>query len=569
VSGPKKAGALPSATEILLEARGLKKYFAIRGGIAGRTVGFVRAVDGVDLQIPRGKTLGLIGESGCGKTTVGRCLLHLLEPTEGSVIFRGQDLEVARPPRLTTAASAAFGLAAVANTLMLLFPVKPTGLSLAISNLPSWVWLLSLAGIAGAIVGAEACSSRRQVWRAIAGAAILVAAGNWVLGGAALALVALARQDFGEDTARSARKEMQIVFQDPFGSLNPRMLVSRIVSEGLRAFRHELADRYPEEAAQGGGKLTEEAMERIVANLMARVGLNPEHLNRFPHEFSGGQRQRICVARALALKPSFIVLDEPTSALDVSVQAQILNLLKELQRERDLTYLFISHHLAVIRHMCDDVAVMYLGRIVEQASNEALFSAPAHPYTIALLSAIPSVDPETRRERIVLEGEIPSPANPPSGCRFHTRCMFGLERDVVEGPVHATDAGGKVLELLDPLVAPNTVRLVVGGKEVDPLAAEGAVAYEVDEVGDRGAEITLHVEVPPGAAIFARYRRYRAPCALESPALRDVAPGHQVSCHFAEEVNEARGRAARDSQPIGAVIAKMRAPVGAARAPVS
>jgi oligopeptide/dipeptide ABC transporter ATP-binding protein len=302
-------------------------------------------------------------------------------------------------------------------------------------------------------------------------------------------------------------------------------------------------------------------MQEIVAQLMKRVGLNPEHLNRFPHEFSGGQRQRICVARALALKPSFVVLDEPTSALDVSVQAQILNLLKEIQRERGLTYLFISHHLAVIRHMCDSVAVMYLGRIVEQAANETLFEQPLHPYTVALLSAIPSVDPQTRRERIVLEGDVPSPANPPTGCRFHTRCMLGIEREVVEAPLMAVAEMKDEYVLPDPRAVPHTIRLVVGGAEVDPFSA-GTLAYEVGDQEADGVPVTVHL-ASAGGGVVARYRRFRELCANVEPPLAPAAPGHLVACHFHEEVREALVTAGETGRSISSVMKAMREPVSA------
>jgi len=291
-------------TEALLEVRDLVKHFPIRGGFIRRNVNVVRAVDGVSFDIQRGQTLGLVGESGCGKTTVGRALLKLIDPTSGSIRFKGQDI----------------------------------------------------AGL-----------SRRRM--------------------------------------RALRPKMQIVFQDPQSSLNPRMTIRQILMEPLRL----------------NGVPRQDAATRIV-DLLETVGLTAEHANRFPHEFSGGQRQRIGVARALALNPDFIVLDEPTSALDVSVQAQVLNLLRKLQRELGLTYLFISHDLSVVRHLCDEVAVMYLGRIVEKGDVEQVFTDPQHPYTQALLSAVPIPDPETRAKRIILTGDVPSPVNPPRACRFHPRC---------------------------------------------------------------------------------------------------------------------------------------------------
>jgi oligopeptide/dipeptide ABC transporter ATP-binding protein len=288
------------ASEELVRVRGLFKHFAVAG-----SEDVVRAVDGVTFEIFRGETLGLVGESGCGKSTVGRCLLRLIEPTRGRVEFEGRDV-------------------------------------------------LATSG--------------------------------------------------GE--LRRLRREMQIIFQDPYASLNPRMRVRDIVSEPLRI--HGIGDK-------------SERRERV-AELLRRVGLDPDYMNRYPHEFSGGQRQRIGIARALALNPKLIVADEPVSALDVSVQAQVVNLLEDLQQEFKLTYFFISHGLAVVEHISDRVAVMYLGRIVEVTTADELYSNPLHPYTRALLSAIPVPDPTRKRDRIILKGDVPTPINPPSGCRFHTRC---------------------------------------------------------------------------------------------------------------------------------------------------
>ncbi|GGG08772.1 ABC transporter ATP-binding protein [Paenibacillus aceti] len=295
----------------LVEIKNLKKYFPIRKGILNRTVGHVKAVDGVSLTIKQGETFGLVGESGCGKSTLGRVILQLQHATGGELHFDGQDLLTMNSREL-----------------------------------------------------------------------------------------------------RALREEMQIIFQDPFGSLNPRFHVRNIIGEPLRIHRG----------------MSSNEIDREVVRLMELVGLDASRRNRYPHEFSGGQRQRIGIARAIALNPKFIVADEAVSALDVSVQSQVINLLMRLQKDLGLTYLFIAHGLNVVRHISDRVGVMYLGKLVEVGETESLFAKPLHPYTAALLSAIPKPRISDRRERIVLQGDVPSPANPPSGCRFHTRCPFAQSK---------------------------------------------------------------------------------------------------------------------------------------------
>lgn len=338
---------LISNGNLYMDVRHLKQFFPIKAGVMSRSIGYVHAVDDVSFQIYRGETVGLVGESGCGKTTTGRTLLRLLEPTSGQA-----------------------------------FVDAPANVLSEIESLYS--------SLESESEGEDTVNGEKIIARI-----------------ADIAKVYSIFKARGKHL-RDMRKTMQIVFQDPFASLDPRMLVKEILAEPLRIYR------------QG----TKEDINERVSSLISDVGLNEEHLYRFPHEFSGGQRQRICVARALALDPRFIVLDEPTSALDVSVQAQVLNLLRNLQTRNSMSYLFISHHLSVIRAMCNRVLVMYLGKIVEVSETEELFIHPLHPYTQALISAIPIPDPLLRRERIILSGDVPSAASPPSGCRFRTRCPY-------------------------------------------------------------------------------------------------------------------------------------------------
>jgi peptide/nickel transport system ATP-binding protein len=313
----------------ILEVSHLKKYFPIKGGFFGGVTGNVKAVDDVSFSIKRGTTMGLVGESGCGKSTTGRTILRLIEKTEGTILFNGQDV----------------------NSM-----------------------------------------SKKEL--------------------------------------RELRTKMQIIFQDPYSSLSPRLPIGEIVGEAVR--EHNLVPK--------------EEYDDYVTKVMKDCGLQEYHKDRYPHECSGGQRQRICIARALALNPEFVVCDEPVSALDVSIQAQIINLLKDLQEKRNLTYLFISHDLSVVEHISDTVGVMYLGGLVETGSTEEIFDHPYHPYTQALFSAIPMPDPDLKKERILLTGDIPSPANPPAGCKFHTRCPKCMECCKSEVPKARDMGNGHVVK---------------------------------------------------------------------------------------------------------------------------
>jgi oligopeptide/dipeptide ABC transporter ATP-binding protein len=433
--------------DVLFAVVGLRKHFPVKGGLLQRTIAQVRAVDKVTFQIKRGETLALVGESGCGKTTMGRLLLHLIQPTDGDVLFNVPSSDVEKVLESQRQ------------------PAKTDG-------------------------SAERLVEKYSLTR------------------------------LGRRRMLPYRRYMQPVFQDPFTSLDPRMLIKDIVAEPI-LINHLMTK--------------EEAYDRA-GQLLKEVGLGPEHLYRFPHEFSGGQRQRIAVARALAPSPEFLMLDEPTSALDVSVQAQILNLLKDIQRKQQLTYLLITHNLSVVKQMSDRVAVMYLGRIMEEAPTTDLFANPLHPYTKALLAAVPVPDPKRKRERIILSGDVPSPIAPPAGCRFHTRCSAAFEKcgwnpeDISDRAFFMFDgsrnsAAAELPALKEVTSEPATMHLQFAQPPTEAHRAlveslVKAQAEEKDGLAFRAiARVTLH-----GDSIDLEFPR------PAEPELVEVSANHRVAC---------------------------------------
>jgi oligopeptide/dipeptide ABC transporter ATP-binding protein len=585
----------------LLAAVNLRKYFQVRGGFLRRGVGQVHAVDNVTLSIREGGTVALVGESGCGKTTLGNVLIRLLDPTEGDVFYDVPEkdlLDYERAiqdgannrgsPRLKefrqkysitwrerignsrTYALALLPALAVATLGSLLVSAFIMALvDVAFDN--SW-GVLGYGLLVGVLAGSLGVLSLRRtlasapLYLAIvafavtnlgailaSGIAICLFGGQgpfgfgaayanaWSNGGFSFAvamLVApgaasslsrtlLARRAEGAALSgrrrRDIRRSMQPVFQDPFTSLDPRMLVKDILAEPILV----------------NGLMTREKAEKRSAKLLEEVGLRPEHLYRFPHEFSGGQRQRIAVARALAPEPRFLVLDEPTSALDVSVQAQILNLLKEIQKRQKLTYLLITHNLSIVKQMADRVAVMYLGEIVEEAPTVELFQNPLHPYTKALLSAAPVPDPKRKRGRILLPGDVPSPIDPPTGCRFHTRCNSAMAhcgwapKDIVRLSTRLFDASrNPAARRLPPLeevrMETDALRLRFrGDKPAEDLRVlVEALVKEQRENGNGIPLQSIHKVALDGEFVDLQFLSARTPRLLE------CSPGHKVACYL-------------------------------------
>jgi peptide/nickel transport system ATP-binding protein len=442
VSETKKTDAAPDEREVLLKVEGLQKHFPIRKGVLQRQVGAVKAVDGIDFEVRKGETLGVVGESGCGKSTMGRVITRLQEPTGGSIHFEGQDIT-----------------------------------------------RLKAAGM------------------------------------------------------RPLRRDIQMIFQDPYGSLNPRHTIGGIVSAPFR-----LQGVEPE----GGVK-------KEVQRLLELVGLSPEHFNRYPHEFSGGQRQRIGIARALALKPKLVVADEPVSALDVSIQAQVVNLMDDLQEELGLTYVIIAHDLSVVRHVSDRIAVMYLGKIVELADRTSLYEAPMHPYTKALMSAVPVPDPKRRgakSERILLRGDVPSPISPPSGCRFHTRCWKATEICKTTEPQLIELRPGQRVACHHPEnfadQAPQDTVLLSVAKEAAELVAEEVLAESAETSAAVAAEVEGSKEAAPSEGAAEKPAAEKP--AVEKPAVEKPAvekPAVEVTAD-AEVTTGKTGPGARTTPAAGA-----------------
>lgn len=420
----------------LIVGRGLKKFFEIKTGLFSRKRLNVKAVDGVDITINKGEVVGLVGESGCGKTTLGRLILRLIEPTDGELYYNPSE--------------------------EILEKIK-NGEKISQDELKKY-----------------------SIFH------------------------------MGKNDVRELRRHMQIVFQDPYSSLDPRYLIKDIIAEPLRSFGWDSKDAYSR-----------------VEELLKSVGLGPEFMNKFPHELSGGQRQRVAIARALALKPEFVVLDEPTSALDVSVQAQVLNLLDDLRKELDLTMLFISHHILVVRHIADRIMVMYLGKIVEIAETKEIFKNPLHPYTQALLSAVPVPDPKTKRMKIHLEGEVPSPVNPPKGCSFHTRCKFAFEKcgwtanELVEylrlvmDPTRNEELKGNILDEIEIV---SDTELILRFKELEnPGNIRGVIDKEKINNNIRAFYGIMGIEASGKEVKIKLYEP-------KVPELKNVGNNHFVAC---------------------------------------